>query len=73
MQASYGPEMAGKKETRFGMLWTDEEAAALREWCWANRVKSESAAVRAFITHGIATQPPIVVDESRAKPDRSKQ
>ena len=59
--------MAGKKVVRFGMVWTEDEARALTEWCWANRVKSESAAVRAFIAHGLAVQPPIDVPPERKR------
>ena len=60
-----------EKDVRFGFVWTKAEADALKEWCWANRVKSESAAVRAMVADAIKRLPPVaVLAETRApKPD----
>ncbi len=47
-----------EKNVRFGFVTTQAEIDALNEWCWQNRIKSVSAAVRALIADGIRRDPP---------------
>ena len=67
--ATYHPGMP-EKDIRFGFVWTKAEAEALKEWCWQNRIKSESGAVRALISDGLkraATPEIIEASKSREK------